>query len=84
MPAAAQQAFQLATNPNADARDYIEVLEADEGLSARVLKLANSVFYDRGGGSKTISEAVMVISVFIAGIDIAPLLKNVNALKGKM
>jgi putative nucleotidyltransferase with HDIG domain len=63
MPAAAQQAFQLATNPNADARDYIEVLEADEGLSARVLKLANSVFYDRGGGSKTISEAVMVVGI---------------------
>lgn len=30
----------------------------------------------------TISEAVMVISAFIAGIDIAPLLKNVRALKG--
>ncbi len=61
MPKASHQAFQLATNPNADARDYIEVLEADEGLSARVLKIANSVFYDRGGGSKTIEQAVTVI-----------------------
>lgn len=61
MPSAAQQSFQLATNPKADALDFIEVIEADEGLSARVLKIANSVFYDRGGGSKTISDAVQVI-----------------------
>jgi putative nucleotidyltransferase with HDIG domain len=63
MPQAAQKAFLLATNPTADARDYTEVLECDEGLSARVLKLANSVFYDRGGGSKTIPEAVMVVGI---------------------
>lgn len=63
MPASAQQAFRLATNPNAEALDYVEVLEADEGLSARVLKIANSVFYDRGGGSRTIVEAVNVIGI---------------------
>jgi putative nucleotidyltransferase with HDIG domain len=61
MPQAAQKAFQLATNPKADAQDFIEVIEADEGLSARIVKIANSVFYDRGGGSKTISDAVQVI-----------------------
>lgn len=63
MPGAAQQAFMLATNPNAEAHDYIEVLEADEGLSARVLKIANSVFYDRGGGSRTIADAVNVVGL---------------------
>ena len=61
MPGAAHKAFSLSTNPNAEARDYIEVLEADEGLSARVLKIANSVFYDRGGGSRTIVDAVTVV-----------------------
>lgn len=61
MPGAAHQAFKLATNPNAEARDYIDVLEVDEGLSARVLKIANSVFYDRGGGSRTLVEAVNVV-----------------------
>jgi putative nucleotidyltransferase with HDIG domain len=39
------------------------VLESDEGLSARVLKIANSVFYDRGGGSRTIIEAVSVVGI---------------------
>jgi putative nucleotidyltransferase with HDIG domain len=61
MPGAAHKAFSLSTNPNAEARDYIEVLEADEGLSTRVLKIANSVFYDRGGGSRTIVDAVTVV-----------------------
>jgi putative nucleotidyltransferase with HDIG domain len=61
MPAAAQEAFRLATDPNAEALDFVQVLEADEGLSARILKIANSVFYDRGGGSRTIIEAVNVV-----------------------
>ena len=61
MPKVAQQAFQLATNPNAEPEDYIAIVERDEGLTARVLKIANSVYYNRGTGSKTISEAVTVI-----------------------
>ncbi|MEZ4754764.1 MAG: HDOD domain-containing protein [Bdellovibrionota bacterium] len=63
MPNAAQQAFKLSTNPNADARDFIEVIESDESLSARLMKIANSVFFDRGTGSKTIEEAVHVIGI---------------------
>jgi putative nucleotidyltransferase with HDIG domain len=63
MPGAAQEAFKLATNPNAEAMDFVAVFEADEGLAARVLKIANSVFYDRGGGSKTIVEAVQVVGI---------------------
>ena len=63
MPRAAQQAFQLSANPNAEAADYISIVEHDEGLSSRVLKIANSVFYDRGGGSKTIADAITVIGL---------------------
>ncbi len=63
MPGAAQQAFSVATNPNAEAHDFVAVIEADEGLSSRVLKIANSVFYNRGGGSQTIVEAVQVLGM---------------------
>jgi len=63
MPGAAQEAFKVATNPNAEARDFIDLLQGDEGLAARVLKIANSVFYDRGGGSKTITDAVNVVGI---------------------
>jgi putative nucleotidyltransferase with HDIG domain len=61
MPKVAQQAFQLATNPNAEPEDYIAVVERDEGLTARVLKIANSVYYSRGTASKTIAEAITII-----------------------
>ncbi len=63
MPGAAQKAFQLATDPNAAARDFIEVIESDESLSARVIKIANSVFFDRGAASKTIEQSVNVIGI---------------------
>lgn len=63
MPSAAQKAFQLSTDPNAEARDFIDVIESDESLSARVLKIANSVYFDRGRASKTIEESVTVIGI---------------------
>jgi putative nucleotidyltransferase with HDIG domain len=63
MPRAAQQAFEIATNPNSEAEEYVTLVERDEGLSARVLKIANSVYYNRGSGSKTIAEAINVIGI---------------------
>lgn len=63
MPGAAQKAFKLSTDPNAEARDYIDVIESDEALSARIIKIANSVFFDRGKRSKTIEESVTVIGI---------------------
>lgn len=63
MPAAAQKAFELSTNPKADARDFVQVIESDESLSARVLKVANSVYFDRGKPSKTIDEAVVTVGL---------------------
>jgi putative nucleotidyltransferase with HDIG domain len=63
MPGAAQKAFKLSTDPNAEARDFIEVIESDEALSARVIKIANSVYFDRGHQSKTIEDSVVVIGI---------------------
>ncbi len=75
MPGAAQKAFQLATDPNAEARDFIEVIESDEALSARIIKIANSVFFDRGTKSTTIESSVTVI-----GINELRCILNANAL----
>jgi HD-like signal output (HDOD) protein len=63
MPAAAQRAFQLSTDPAAEARDFVDVIESDEALSARVLKIANSVFFDRGNKATTIEDSVTVIGI---------------------
>jgi len=63
MPGAAQRAFQLSTNPTAEARDFIEIIESDESLSARVVRIANSVYFDRGKKAQTIEESVIVIGL---------------------
>lgn len=63
MPGNAQKAFQLATDPNADARDFVSVIQSDEALSARIIRIANSVYFDRGKASKTIEESVTVIGI---------------------
>ena len=63
MPGAAQKAFELSVNPKAEARDFIGLLESDEALAARIIKIANSVFYDRGRASQTIEESVVVIGI---------------------
>jgi putative nucleotidyltransferase with HDIG domain len=63
MPGAAQKAFQLSTDPKAEARDFVEVIESDEGLAARIIKIANSVFFERGTQAKTIDQAVTVIGI---------------------
>ena len=63
MPGAAQKAFQLATDPKADARDFVDVIQSDEALSSRIVKIANSVYFDRGQKSSTIEECVTVIGI---------------------
>lgn len=75
MPGAAQKAFALASNPRAEARDFVEVIELDEALAAKVIKIANSVFFDRGNKSSSIDEAVIVI-----GLNELRNLLNANAL----
>ncbi|NLF25416.1 MAG: HDOD domain-containing protein [Deltaproteobacteria bacterium] len=63
MPSAAQKAFRLSVDPRAEARDFIDIIESDEALSARVIKIANSVYYERGKKSETIEESVLVIGI---------------------
>ncbi len=77
LPSAAQKAFQLSINPNAEARDFVDVIKADEALSARIVKIANSVFFERGKKSETIEDCVQVI-----GTQELRNYLNVTALKG--
>lgn len=63
MPFTAQRAFQLSTNPEADIKDFLELLEEDEALAARVMKIANSVYFDRGKPTATLEESITVIGL---------------------
>ncbi|MCB0324968.1 MAG: HDOD domain-containing protein [Bdellovibrionales bacterium] len=63
MPAQAARAFQLASNPNAKISDFVKVIEADEALSARIVRIANSVYFRRGEEAKDIEKAVANIGL---------------------
>jgi HD-like signal output (HDOD) protein len=63
MPGNAQKAFSLAVNPKAEARDFIDLIKSDESISARILRVSNSVYFDRGKKSTSIEDAVGVIGL---------------------
>jgi HD-like signal output (HDOD) protein len=63
MPAQAARAFQLASDPLATAADFVSVIEGDEVLSARVIRVANSVYFFRGTPANDIEKAVANIGL---------------------
>lgn len=58
MPVQAAQAFQIASDPKAKQDDFVKVIEADEALSARIIRVANSVYFFRGTKATDIENAV--------------------------
>lgn len=63
MPTQAAQAFKLACSPKSTLGDFTKVVESDEVLSARIIRIANSVYYRRGEEAKDISRAVATIGL---------------------
>lgn len=63
MPTQAAKAFQLSCNPKATLEDFVQIVESDEVLSARIIRIANSVYFRRGEESKDISKAVASIGL---------------------
>ena len=63
MPIQAARAFQLASDPKANSSDFVGVIEADEALSSRIIRIANSVYYMRGEKAKDIEQAVANIGL---------------------
>jgi HD-like signal output (HDOD) protein len=63
MPAQAARAFQLASNPNAKGSDFVKIIESDEVISARIIRIANSVYFFRGTAANDIDKAVANIGL---------------------
>jgi putative nucleotidyltransferase with HDIG domain len=63
MPETAKKTFALSVNPKAEAKDYMTLIESDESLTAKVLKIANSVYFDRGTKSTSVEQCVNVIGL---------------------
>jgi len=63
MPAQAARAFQLSCDPKSTLDDFVKIIESDEVLSARIIKIANSVYFRRGDQAKDITNAVANIGL---------------------
>ena len=63
LPAQAARAFELASNPNSKSEDFVTIIESDEALSARVIRVANSVYFFRGTAANDIEKAVANIGI---------------------
>jgi|GEM_PF-726748 len=82
MPTSAARAFALASDPNAMTSDFVSVIECDEALTARIIRIANSAYFSRGAKASDVEKAVTNIGLDeLKGILTATMLKNLVATK---
>jgi HD-like signal output (HDOD) protein len=63
LPAAATAALAIAREPDAGVESLARVIRADVGLSARILRAANSAAYARRTPARTLAEAVLTLGL---------------------
>ena len=63
LPIAVTRVIQLTNDPKAGLSDVAHALASDQGLAARVLKLANSAYYGSSRRIGTVSEAVVILGM---------------------
>ena len=61
MPVVVAKILQTAASPRASAHDLQALIAVDSGLTAKVLRLANSSFYGQSRRVTTLTDAVMVL-----------------------
>ncbi|MBE9581050.1 MAG: zinc-ribbon domain-containing protein [Proteobacteria bacterium] len=61
MPQSVLKAREIMANPNSDFKELAELLETDQAIAARVLKLANSSYYGLSGKVSSIQHASVVL-----------------------
>jgi len=61
MPQVAQKARKILSDPNSSFSDLAKVIESDQGIVTRVLKMANSPYYGRSGNVSSVHHAAAVL-----------------------
>lgn len=61
MPKVAQKARKILSNPNSSFIDLAKVIETDQGIVTRILKLANSPYYGLSGNVSSVQHASVVL-----------------------
>ena len=63
LPAITMEVLQLTQNPNAQAKDFEEILRRDQALTAKVLRLVNSPFFGLRREVTSIPQAIVVLGM---------------------
>lgn len=82
LPAVAQEVVELVDNPHTSASRLGKVIESDQGLTSKVLKIANSAFYGFPRQISTVDFAIIVLG-FDALKEIVISISLVSALQKK-
>lgn len=61
MPSVADRVIRLVSEPETTANDLQKVISIDQALTARILKIANSVFYGSIRKVQTVSDAIRIM-----------------------
>ncbi len=63
LPHVAQQVLTLTSQPDAKIKDFVKIIEQDQQLTARLLKIANSPVYGPLTRITSIQQAVMIVGM---------------------
>jgi putative nucleotidyltransferase with HDIG domain len=83
LPAVFKRINETIMNPSSSSREIADLISNDTGLSARLLKLVNSVFYSYPAQIDSLSQAVSIVgtnqlSVLAFGIDVVEQFKHIT------
>lgn len=85
LPAVAQEALALLSDPQTEAEDLNATLSRDPALSLKVLRLANSAFYRRKREIATLTSAILLLGFkTIQTLILSSAVHRVLALSGKV
>ena len=83
MPQVVLKTQELLADSNADAKKIAELIETDQGIATKVLKVANSSYYSMSGQISSISHASVVLGHKILG-EVVTLAGAEGLLDGKL
>ncbi len=63
MPQLMHKALGIAQDPRADLKDLANLIEADQALAIKVLRLSNSAYYSRVGKVSSLQEAAVLLGL---------------------
>ena len=67
MPQVVLKARQVMADPNSGVRDVVKVIETDQAITTKILKIANSAFYGMSGKISSIHHASVILGYNVIG-----------------